>query len=969
MNTDIVLLRKAQAGNKEAFGELVLRYQKQVYRLAYRILSNTSDAADIAQEAFLKAYKNLRSLKNPNKFAQWMMRIATNECYSWIRRRQDNLMKVEEELLCKSALRHPPAPDEILIKRELYQRIMAAISELPEIEQKVIQMYYLEGNSYKDIQKELNLTKGTLGRKLHQARTKLRRKLQSACQGIAVFLSDGFNRIGEIFAAKQAGTSSVITFSTAKYLVISLLIHLTLFTTAPLFDGMSGYFQNGGECSEKASITVALISHVNAPDSLSSPSSPPVGTMKHPRQRGITKSPSTQEARNRFYPPIPEPVKVFGIDEKAKMQPASSPEPLLSSSSNYLESPSSENTIPVIPTYASIQSAPSRTKRTRFVQGLLGQTDSPVSFDVDAQTAILSNNDVPAGIASAEEPALILKGHGDRVIKIAFSPDGKLLASASKHRIQIYSLDTGEVRIEHNGSFYNFDFSPDGTWLAYISSWRRIFLWDISENKTIEIPDFKQKSSNYISGLCFSPDGMLLAAASYKEIFFWDMTGQKEVFPFRVRYGPSRDCYAIAFSPNGKFFAVGTAFGGIELWNLAEKRPIMMPFGYFGPSGMNRNDALQFSPDGRLLAASDGFKNLALWDVSSMRMKFTVNDFIGRGVAFSPDSSFLASGVELRDISTGQIVKTFEGSPPVAFSPDGRWFATQSENNNILLWRVDLSELEQPHKSVAPGKIAFISDRDARKKIKNAIYLMDADGSGQVKLASPPEERKMVGGISVSPDGKKIAFHAIDASKKVDIWVMDVDGENQKRLTPGRNAANPTWSPDGSRIAFESGIPPRTDIYVMNADGTNVVNLTNNLADNQQPSWSPDGKKIIFSAKKKRTRIRNLRNLYVVHLEKERIFRLTKNTKRGQRSRQATWSPDGRYIAYIYNSALFVVGENGKNPRRLAGSALQPVWSPDGTKIAFVSRDDIYAVDASGKILTKLTHNNKRDSEPSWFIP
>ncbi len=981
MNTDIVLLRKAQAGNKEAFGELVLRYQKQIYRLAYKILSNTSDAADIAQESFLKAYRNLQNLKNPNKFAQWLMRIATNECYSWIRRRQDKLMKVEEELLCKSALRHPPAPDEVLIKRELYQRIMAAIAALPELEQKVIQMYYLEGHSYKEIQEELSITKGTLGRRLHQARAKLRQKLQAACQGFVAFLSDGFNRIGTSFVAKQAGTSSVIAFSTAKYLVISLLVHLTLFTTAPLLDGISGYFQNGGTHSEKAPVAVALLSSMkssdnhtglhlrygNAPDSLSSPSSPPVAKMKHPLQRTITKSPSTQEARNRFNLPIPALVKVFGTDDKPKIQNASSPEPLLSSSSNDLASPPGENAIPVIPDYASIQSAPSGTKRTRFAQGFLGQTDSPVSFDVDAQTTISSNNATTAGIAFAEEPPLILKGHRKQATKIAFSPDGRLLASTSGDRIlRLWDVATGEVNIIPR-HIYSFDFSPDGRWLATNSPWEeQILLWDISEQRTIEIPAFKR-----ISDLCFSPDGMLLAAVSDIKVFFWDMTSQKEIIPFEMmRHGFSRSYSAIAFSPDGKFFVGGTGLGWIELWNLAEKRPMMMPSGYFGgSSGMNRNNAIQFSQDGRLLAASDGWKNLALWDVSSMRMKFAVNDFIGRGVAFSPDSSFLASGVELRDISTGQIVQTFGGLPPVAFSPDGKWLATQSENNNILLWRIDRLEQAGLHKNVAPGKIVFISDRDAGKKIKNAIYIMDADGSGQVKLAYPPKKRKSVGGVSVSPDGKKIAFHAIDASKKVDIWVMDVDGENQRRLTSGHNASNPTWSPDGSRIAFESGIPPRTDIYVMNADGTNAVNLTNNGADNQEPSWSPDGKKIIFSAKKKRTRIRNLRNLYVIHLENKQIFRLTKNTKTGQQSRQASWSPDGRYIAYIHNSVLFVMDASGKNPRKLIGNALHPTWSPEGTKIAFVSKNEIYAIDVGGRILTKLTHNKERDSKPSWLIP
>ena len=975
MNTDAVLLQQARAGNKEAFGELILRHQKQVYRLAYRILSNAADAADIAQEAFLKAYKNLQSLKDPNKFAQWLMRIATNECYSWIRRRQDNLMSVEEELLCRSLLRCPPAPDEILIKRELYQRIMTAIAELPELERKVIQMYYLEGNSYKDIQAELSITKGTLGRRLHQARTKLRRKLQAACQGIAAFLSGGFNRVGKIGAVKP--TTSTIALPTVKYLVVSLLIHLTLFTTTTLFDGLWKWPPGGGEHFEEGFITVASLSSLSAPGSLSPPSSSVSATMKHLSQHANSKSPSASEEINRFSLPMPKQVSIPVLNERMKMETASSLAPLLSSTSDYFNSPASGSTIQPFLTYSLIQAATSETKRTQFMRGFQGQMDSAAPFDVNAQTEISPNDGVIAEVASADEPALTLKGHKTQVTKIAFSPDGRLLASASRdNTIRLWNVETGEGNILplHHSAYPNLVFSPDGKWLASSSTGsEQILLWGISEEETIEIPAF-----NNISDLCFNPDGTLLIAVSgmFGRLLFWDITSEMEINPpFKMMRGYS----AVAFSPDGKLLALSN-YAEIDLWNLVEGRlAIRLSGSDPGPFYISYVNALQFSPDGQLLATSDNRGNVTLWDVESGQMKRSLaeldylRDFNWkwRGIAFNPDGSLFASGgwpVKLRDTVTWQIMRTFRSSQPVAFSPDGKWFAT-TQDDNILLWRIDFSEREAPHERVTPAKIAFISDRDADKKFKNNIYLMATDGSRSVKLATPPEGNKNVGGVSISPDDKRIAFHAIDSSKNADIWVMDVDGENPKRLTFNRNASNPTWSPDGGRIAFEAGIPPRTSIYVMNADGTNIIKLTNNSVDNKEPAWSPDGKKIIFSAKQKRGRIRNLRNLYLIHPEKGQTLKLTNNTKTGQQSSQPAWSPDGKHIAYIYDNDLFLMSAGGKNQRKLASGAQQPAWSPDGAEIAFVYGDDIYAVDVDGKSLMKLTHNKGKDSEPSWFVP
>ncbi len=105
---------------------------------------------------------------------------------------------------------------------------------------------------------------------------------------------------------------------------------------------------------------------------------------------------------------------------------------------------------------------------------------------------------------------------------------------------------------------------------------------------------------------------------------------------------------------------------------------------------------------------------------------------------------------------------------------------------------------------------------------------------------------------SWSPDGQEIAFE----SKRVDengmetpgIYVMDTEGHNVRRLTPVKSAYEPAWSPDGRKIAFVSGRDGHLDIWVMDADGKNPTNLTNDPGRDVAPGWSPDGRRIVFQS-------------------------------------------------------------------------------------------------------------------------
>jgi len=1006
MSTEIALIQKTLDGETGAFGQLVMQYQQQIYRLIYRIIGNTADAQDIAQEVFIKAYQNLETLKDPRCFQAWLMKIARNRCYSWIRKRQDNLFSLDQEMVEYHPMQFPPAPDEVIIKEELYERVMSAISELPEKDKKVIELFYLEEKSYQEIQQQLGISKSVLGWRLSNARAKLRQKLQTAYYGIAFWRNFQWKRITEFANVK------ISSMSAAKFFFISIVLHFTVVMTVPNVYHGKGYNQSHRDGHEGGFVTTALLSSANQePDQLASY---PI-SVGQAGQNDVRARATKPELIATYINPIEQPLpKSTNIPLR---QPGNTPRlKLLVQNETSLsfdvvavmESSVNKDVIENIP-YNKPAQLLQRMEKDSVGQSFQSQTDLLAFMDVNTQAATSSNNDIsPAESELEENPTRILKEHKDAVTCIAFSPDGKLLASASRDStIRLWHIATGEVSIlsGHKDAVGKVAFSPDGKWLVSSSSWaKEVFLWNVSEKRITKF--LARRSANDI---CFSPDGKLLALLSGSKILFWDMTTQKRLHQINdaykhyilletisARYGTTLD-----FSPDGKILAVGSMMGTVDLWDLEERELLLTLVGYNTEPGQSIWK-IQFSPDGQSLAASYIKGNVNLWDLKTGQLKNSFIAFQKRTgeVAFSPDSSLLASGrnpIKLWDVSTGKTVKRFKGSQPVAFSPDGKWFACSFGDNTIALWNIDSVNLENIQQAnVSQGgnamfsQIVFISDLGSEEEFLNSIYLMDADGSNQILLANPPENTTSVSGVSVSPDGKKIAFHATDSAGNVDIWVMDADGQNPRQLTSGREVdSNPAWSPNGKRIAFESGFPKQMDICVMNADGTNIITLVNNGAGNLEPAWSPDGKRIAFSSDHDERE--KVFNIYVVDIESGKLLKLTNNSGGKLQSRQPAWSPDGKYIAYVSGkypaftstrsrewwrhrpSALFVMDADGKNQRKLIDGAIHPVWSKDGKMIIFAADtdgdDEIYAIDSDGNRLTKLTQNNEKDIEPDCFVP
>src|SRR5215208_2915510 len=222
----------------------------------------------------------------------------------------------------------------------------------------------------------------------------------------------------------------------------------------------------------------------------------------------------------------------------------------------------------------------------------------------------------------------------------------------------------------------------------------------------------------------------------------------------------------------------------------------------------------------------------------------------------------------------------------------------------------------------------------------------------------------------------KIAFTRYLGNNS-EIYVMNADGSNQTNLT--NNLAvdgDAAISPDGKKIAFRRTEPDGDrEIYVMNANGSNQSNLTNNSVVDFEPTFSPDGKKIAFMSQ--RDFLSGGYDIYVMNSDGSNTIRLTTNPAW---DREPTFSPDGKKIAFTSwrdgnagNDEIYVMNADGSNQTRLTNNSVvdsEPTFSPDGKKIAFMRSQggysDVYVMNSGGSNPVNLTNNPVYDSSPDW---
>ncbi len=184
---DLELLQAVLDGDGTAYQGLVEKYQSRVYSMVYGMLRNREDARDVTQEAFVKAYRNLSTFRLESSFYTWLYRIAMNLTIDFTRKRKRRERAGFDEGIATrdgdggiAEVHHGDSPSRALERKQLFNRIMAAMEDLPEDQRQVILLREMEGLSYKEISEVMDIPEGTVMSRLFYARKKLQKMLADA---------------------------------------------------------------------------------------------------------------------------------------------------------------------------------------------------------------------------------------------------------------------------------------------------------------------------------------------------------------------------------------------------------------------------------------------------------------------------------------------------------------------------------------------------------------------------------------------------------------------------------------------------------------------------------------------------------------------------------------------------------------------------------------------------------------------
>ncbi|WP_457511482.1 nSTAND1 domain-containing NTPase [Streptomyces sp. TE33382] len=397
--------------------------------------------------------------------------------------------------------------------------------------------------------------------------------------------------------------------------------------------------------------------------------------------------------------------------------------------------------------------------------------------------------------AAADHPLrYLLPGHAGMGVSVAFSPDGRTLATGDFEHVRLWDVASGKARTVltgYTGMGVSVVFSPDGRTLA-TGDFEHVRLWDVASGKARTV---LTGYTGMVDSVVFSPDGRTLATGDNEHVRLWDVASGKA----RTVLTGMVHSDSVAFSPDGRTLAIGDD-EHVRLWDVATGKTRTTLTGNTG--------SVAFSPDGRTLAIGDD-EHVRLWDVATGKTRTTLTGNTG-SVAFSPDGRTLAAlggylSVRLWDVASGKARTIFtghtDGVASVAFSPDGRTLATGGGDGSARLWDMSTGKILRGHTGVV-ASVAFSPDGRtlATGSLDGKALLWDASsGKARTTLTSRTKPIYGVASVAFSPDGRTLATGSDDGS--VRLWDV-ASGKIRTTLTGHTGGVySVAFSPDGRTLA------------------------------------------------------------------------------------------------------------------------------------------------------------------------
>ena len=288
-----------------------------------------------------------------------------------------------------------------------------------------------------------------------------------------------------------------------------------------------------------------------------------------------------------------------------------------------------------------------------------------------------------------------------------------------------------------------------------------------------------------------------------------------------------------------------------------------------------------------------------------------------------------------------------------------------------------------------------ISDKNPEDNPVQVVSARSLDGKTEVSLAGSKliikpngsfglyQVETTIGGLNGGLENIMIQGEVIRAPEQIafqgifngndDIYLINVNGTDERRLTthPSQDL-EPSFSPDGKKIAFTTNRDGKISIYKMNVDGSNQTSIASALQYAQQPAWSPDGTKIAFRYKDS-----NSSGIATINSEGGKFTRLVIEPLGGRVPGAPSWSPDGSQLTFMTNRdgnwEIYKMNSDGTSQENITNNSSddqEPEWSPDGKKISFTSNRsgnfEIYSFNLNTKNLERLTNDPGSDLESAW---